>query len=94
MDTESDADYVLVAGDGFSFKLNKTTGAMSNYVFRGEEIIEEGPAPDFWRTANANDKNMDSNWKGASRNITLNEDGLDGLHGGGRQNGYHHRTDV
>ena len=76
VDTESDADYVLVEGDGFSFKLNKTTGAMSNYVFQGEEIIEEGPAPDFWRAANDNDKNMDSTWKNANKNITLDEDGL------------------
>ena len=49
---------------------------MSNYVFRGEEIIEEGPAPDFWRAANDNDKNMDSTWKNANKNITLDEDGL------------------
>ena len=76
VDTESDADDVLVEGDGFSFKLNKTTGAMSNYVFQGEEIIEEGPAPDFWRTANANDVNMDATWKDANKNITLDEDGL------------------
>ena len=76
VDTESDADYVLVKGEDFSFKLNKSTGAMSNYVFKGEEIIEEGPVPDFWRAAIDNDKSMDSTWKSANKNITLNEDGL------------------
>ena len=49
---------------------------MSNYVFKGEEIIEEGPVPDFWRAAIDNDKSMDSTWKSANKNITLNEDGL------------------
>ena len=78
VDTESDADYILVKGENFSFKLNKTTGAMSNYVFNNEEIIEEGPAPDFWRAAINNDKSnyIDWNWKNANKNITLNEDGL------------------
>ncbi|WP_050699080.1 beta-galactosidase small subunit-related protein [Anaeromassilibacillus senegalensis] len=77
VDTENDADYVLVSGDNFSFKLDKTSGAMSEYVYNGETVILDGPAPNFWRAKINNDGgDVDNNWKNANKNITVDENGI------------------
>lgn len=68
---ESAADYITVTGENFSFKINKTTGAIENYTVGGEVLITEGPVPSFWRAKNANDGALNAAWKLVDDNVTL-----------------------
>lgn len=68
---DSAADYITVNGDGFNFKINKTTGAIENYTVGGEVLITEGPVPSFWRAKNANDGALNAAWKLVDDNVTL-----------------------
>ncbi len=83
VDTAGDPTAILVSGTDFSFRLDKTTGAMSNYTYKGSVLIEKGPVPNFWRAKNDNDKagtasgsNIDANWKNADKNITVDPNGI------------------
>ncbi len=67
-----------VSGADFSFSINKSTGILSNYVYKGETIITNGPAPNFWRCyvendgGNANQKLFDTSWQGATTGTKVN----------------------
>ncbi len=83
VDAAGNPTAILVSGADFSFRLDKTTGAMSNYTYKGSVLIEKGPVPNFWRAKNDNDKagtatdsNIDSNWKNADKNITVDPNGI------------------
>ncbi len=52
--TEGDDAYTI-AGDGFSFDIDKTTGAIQNYVYGTTTLIESGPVPNYWRAPVDND---------------------------------------
>lgn len=56
--TEREADY-LVSGPEFEFVLSKESGRILRYSFRGELLLEEGPAPHFWRAETNNDEHLD-----------------------------------
>ena len=45
----------VVSGRDFSVRLDKMTGAMASYTFRGRELIASGPEPNFWRAPTDND---------------------------------------
>ncbi|MGN0335195.1 MAG: glycoside hydrolase family 2 TIM barrel-domain containing protein [Lachnospiraceae bacterium] len=73
--TETD-DAWEVAGENFSFSIDKATGVMKNYVYAGETLVEKGPAPNFWRGMVENDGNgwgsvYDGNWRNAAKTITV-----------------------
>ncbi|MFA9465486.1 MAG: glycoside hydrolase family 2 TIM barrel-domain containing protein, partial [Velocimicrobium sp.] len=58
------SDYVMVSGESFSFQVDKTTGAMKNYVYDGTTLVERGAVPNFWRAPMNNDNgNYDSGWQ-------------------------------
>ncbi|WP_195985545.1 glycoside hydrolase family 2 TIM barrel-domain containing protein [Clostridium sp. D33t1_170424_F3] len=77
IDQDSDADVIKVIGEDFSFELDKATGAMQNYLYKGSLLIEKGPAPDFWRARNSNDVgSLDGDWQKANKNITVAENGV------------------
>ena len=65
-------DSYTVSGDNFSFEISKADGTMSNYVYGGEKLIEQGPTPNFWRGLVENDKTaFDWNWQNAAKNISV-----------------------
>lgn len=76
--TENTGDYA-VSGKDFSFSVNKATGQMTNYKYRGELLIDNGPAPNFWRGYVENDNNdagrkaFDTNWRGAMTGAKVNK---------------------
>ena len=51
-DTE---DVVQIEGQDFSVRFDKLTGLLDSYVYRGTELIVEGPTPNFWRAPTDND---------------------------------------
>ena len=75
--TENAGDYT-VSGKDFSFSLSKSSGQMLNYTYKGEVLIEDGPAPNFWRgyiendTGYASQWTFDSNWRGAMNGARIN----------------------
>ena len=72
--TETDDAYE-VTGEAFSFQIRKADGVMENYVYDGELLVEEGPAPNFWRGTVENDKtSFDWGWENVEKNI--NVDGI------------------
>ncbi|MBM6871522.1 glycoside hydrolase family 2 TIM barrel-domain containing protein, partial [Pseudoflavonifractor phocaeensis] len=74
---ESGADVIAVSGDGFSFSIDKATGAISNYVYNGVTLLEEGPMPNFWRAPVNNDNgNYDGAWQNAAKNAQVDENGI------------------
>jgi len=45
----------VVTGADFRLALDKLTGALSSFAFRGVELLERGPEPNFWRAPTDND---------------------------------------
>ena len=64
-------DSYVPTGQGFIMQINKTTGLMDSYSYKGETLVEEGPAPNFWRGNVENDTGWnsrgtyDDKWRGA-----------------------------
>lgn len=70
---ESKDDVITVSGDDFSFDISKTSGAISNYVYKNETLLTQGPVPNFWRAPVNNDNgNFDWAWQNAGKNATIN----------------------
>ena len=67
-----------VTGTDFSFEIDKGSGQMKNYKYKGETLITAGPKPDFWRGNVENDggsqnsKCFDGSWRGAGGQIKVN----------------------
>lgn len=83
VNTAGDPKSILVSGADFSFRLDRTTGTLSDYTYKGETLITKGPVPNFWRAKIDNDKagtasnsNIDANWKNANKNITVDSNGI------------------
>jgi beta-galactosidase len=50
-----------LSGPSFSMVLDKQTGRISSYTYKGVKLIQRGPEPDFWRAPTDNDIGA---WKG------------------------------
>lgn len=83
-DSKSDAIVVSGKDNKFSFKIDRDTGAIRDYVWNNETVLSEGPVPNYWRALTNNDwndGNYDKGWKnvrttGASDILVrTNEDG-------------------
>ena len=75
---DSSATKISVTGTNFSFQLDKATGRMENYVYNGEQLIEQGPVPNYWRAPVQNDRNATLRDLGSSskaKSITVGTDG-------------------
>ena len=53
--------YVATYGTNFNVAINKSTGLLTKYTYNGEELISEGPAPNFWRGNVENDTGWGAN---------------------------------
>ena len=85
--TETEDAY-RIEGENFSFDIRKADGILENYVYEGETLMLEGPAPNFWAGMTENHERtsssgIDAAWEGVSENIVVerietavNEDGL------------------
>ncbi len=62
-----DDSYYTVKGNQFEFKLNKSTGAIENYVYKNELVMEKGPIPNYWRAPINNDREKSEEWQGAGQ---------------------------
>jgi beta-galactosidase len=56
---ETQGDTVVVRGASFSVGFDRTSGKLASYVYRGHELIQQGPVPNFWRAPVDNDFGAD-----------------------------------
>ncbi len=75
--SDGETEYVI-KGDHFSISFNKLTGALSSYTYDNNQLIQEGPEPDFWRAPVDNDfgnkMQIESNvWRTAGKNTKLSQ---------------------
>ena len=65
---------IKVSGTDFSFEVEKATGTLKNYVYKGETLLTSGPVPNYWRGILNNDNgNYDGNWKNVNKNVTASD---------------------
>ncbi|MFW5890151.1 MAG: glycoside hydrolase family 2 TIM barrel-domain containing protein, partial [Marinilabiliaceae bacterium] len=55
IDHEVEDSLVAFSGDRFRMEFDLTRGVMTGYTYNGEELIREGPDPDYWRAPIDND---------------------------------------
>jgi beta-galactosidase len=72
-ETEND---VLIEGKEYAVRFDKSTGLLTSFLFRGTELLREGPSPNFWRAPTDNDfgNRMPERcavWKNASQSRKL-----------------------
>jgi beta-galactosidase len=68
-----DQGIFIITGQDFKITFNKISGQMTSWIFKGTEIIKEGPIPNFWRAPNDNDYGNDMPkrcgvWREAGKN--------------------------
>jgi beta-galactosidase len=68
---------VTVRGEGFSVAVDKASGLLTSYEFRGVRLVTSGPVPNFWRAPTDNDRGnghhtRNQTWRdaGARRKVT------------------------
>ena len=81
-------DMYVPVGTDFSFSIDKGTGLMKSYTYKGETLITDGPRPNFWRGNVENDTGwgykgvFDTAWEHAANKINVKgidvKDGADG----------------
>ena len=68
-------DVITVTGKDFSFNIDKSSGAISNYVYQKETLLTQGPVPNFWRAPLNNDNNnFDWAWQNAGKDTAIDGD--------------------
>ncbi len=65
---------IIVSGTNFSFKIDKRTGTIHNYVYGDNVLLEKGPVPNYWRGLLNNDSgNYDRRWQNVNKGVTASE---------------------
>ncbi len=58
-----DEKCITVRGEGFSLRIDRRTGALESYTWRGKELLASPLVPNFWRAPTDNDRgNQMTNW--------------------------------
>lgn len=71
---DSAEDVIKVSGTDFGFEVEKATGTLKNYVYKGETLLTSGPVPNYWRGILNNDNgNYDGNWKNVNKNVMASD---------------------
>ncbi|MGA5351756.1 glycoside hydrolase family 2 TIM barrel-domain containing protein [Streptomyces thermodiastaticus] len=73
--TETDTE-VQVSGRDVEVVLSKTTGTLTTYTVKGQQVLAEGPVPNFWRGPTDNDIGRDvlktaATWRDAGSRRTV-----------------------
>lgn len=71
VDIQDEDAQITVKGSDFSFVIDKQTGKMKDYTYRGTVLMQEGPVPNFYRAPINNDGSHDKKWKTAADKQSL-----------------------
>lgn len=67
------ADEATLAGPNFTLRFDKKAGLITSYRYKGTDLLQRGPRPDFWRAPTDNDRGA---WKAlrsrAAKDSSLN----------------------
>jgi beta-galactosidase len=55
LQVETRVGRIMMAGPDFGMEIDGNTGEIRAYAFRGTELIQKGPQPNFWRAPTDND---------------------------------------
>jgi beta-galactosidase len=50
-----DVDSAEFKGSNFTFRFDKKEGVITSYIYKGIQLLDRGPRPDFWRATTDND---------------------------------------
>ena len=64
LDLKQTADYILLSNKDLEFKIDKSTGLPTSFIYQGDELLEKAIRPNFWRAPTLND---DVDWWGRRR---------------------------
>jgi len=75
---DNSSSYVIT-GKNFNFLIEKSSGLLKTYKYKGVTLIDNGPTPNFWRGYVENDNNgggwaktFDTNWRSAMDGARVN----------------------
>ena len=76
LDLRTEGTGLTVAGENFSVVFDISAGIMKSYSFNGQEMIQSGLRPDFWRPPTDNDygngmDERDADWREAGQNSVM-----------------------
>ena len=60
LEVKETGDEAAFTGKSFSLRFDKKDGVITQYRYRGVNVLERGPMPDFWRAPTSNDRGA---WK-------------------------------
>ena len=60
LEVKDGASEAMFSGKSFSLRFDKKEGVITGYRYRGVNLLERGPRPDFWRAPTNNDRGA---WK-------------------------------
>ncbi len=52
---QNNGDFYEVSGEDFSLRINANNGDLSDYIYKGQNLILSSPRPNFWRPPTDND---------------------------------------
>lgn len=71
---DSRSDAIIVSGTDFSFQIDRETGVILDYVWKGEVVLTKGPVPNYWRAPVNNDNNNFSwEWQNINKGATASD---------------------
>jgi len=87
IDLSSKGSDLTVAGEDFAVVFDMSAGIMKSFTASGQELIQSGPVPDFWRAPTDNDygngmDKRDADWKNAGpkavmKSAQIHQPGMD-----------------
>lgn len=60
LDVKDEPGFTTFSGKNWSMRLDKENAVITDYRYKGVNLLERGPAPDFWRAPTNNDRGA---WK-------------------------------
>jgi beta-galactosidase len=68
LQVKDEGDAATLTGPNFSLRFDKKAGLITSYRYKGVNLLERGPRPDFWRSPTDNDRGA---FKGGGANLEV-----------------------
>ncbi|QTN00624.1 DUF4981 domain-containing protein [Sediminibacillus dalangtanensis] len=78
LQVEEGEKQIDVVGEQFDLTFDKSKGTISSFKHHGQELIQSGPTPNFWRVRNDNDlmngmMDRNASWQHAGENMEITD---------------------
>lgn len=73
---EDDEDRLMIVGEDFRITMNKHNGKLQEWIYQGDNLIEQGPQFNLWRASIDNDLWAQEHWKEIPSIVEWKEYGL------------------